>query len=56
MPRTVVRAGLIGSSIQASRTPTMHMREGAAQGLDYSYEIFDLDLIDGGRRELWPAF
>jgi shikimate dehydrogenase len=47
-----VRAGLIGPSIQASRTPMMHMREGSAQGLTYSYEVFDLDLIDGGSRIL----
>ena len=52
VPRNVVRAGLIGSSIQASRTPMMHMREGSAQGLTYSYEVFDLDLIDGGSRIL----
>ena len=52
VPRNVVRAGLIGSSIQASRTPMMHMREGSAQGLTYSYEVFDLDLIDGGSQIL----
>lgn len=45
--REVVRAGLIGSSIQGSRTPTMHMCEGAAQGLAYSYDILDLDVISG---------
>jgi shikimate dehydrogenase len=37
-----LKAGLIGSGIQASLTPAMHMREGAAQGLDYEYELIDL--------------
>ena len=50
--RRVIRAGLIGSSIQASRTPTMQMREGAAQSLDYSYEIFDFDTMPGGPASL----
>ena len=50
--RAIVRAGLIGSSIQASRTPMMHVREGAAQGLNYDYEIFDLDLDPEGARAL----
>lgn len=43
-----IRAGLIGASIQSSRTPRMHMCEGAAQGLDYQYDLLDLDLIPGG--------
>ena len=42
--------GLIGAGIQASRTPSMHMQEGAAQGLDYSYRLIDLD-----ERGLGPA-
>ena len=41
------RAGLIGSGIQRSLTPAMHMAEGAAQGLDYRYELLDLDLRGG---------
>lgn len=48
----LVRAGLIGSSIQSSRTPWMQTAEGAAQGVDYHYELFDLDLIPGGRSAL----
>jgi shikimate 5-dehydrogenase len=28
-----LKAGLIGAGIQASLTPAMHMKEGAAQGL-----------------------
>jgi shikimate dehydrogenase len=43
-----VSAGLIGSGIQASLTPALHMQEGAEQGLDYRYELFDLDRINGG--------
>jgi shikimate dehydrogenase len=35
-------AGLIGSGIQASLTPAMHMEEGRAQGFSYSYELIDL--------------
>lgn len=50
--RAVIRAGLIGSSIQRSRTPMMHVREGAAQGIDYTYEIFDLDCIPSGEAVL----
>jgi len=43
-PRAVL-VGLIGSGIQASRTPAMHEREGAAQGLAYVYKIIDLDTL-----------
>jgi shikimate dehydrogenase len=43
-----VLAGLIGSGIQQSLTPALHMEEGAEQGLDYRYELFDLDRISGG--------
>lgn len=42
------RAGLIGSGIQASLTPAMHMMEGGHHGLDYRYELIDLNMIDGG--------
>ena len=42
-----VSAGLIGSGIQASLTPSLHMQEGTEQGLEYSYELFDLDKIAG---------
>lgn len=40
--RNEVKAGLIGFGIQRSLTPAMHMREGRAHGLDYSYELIDL--------------
>jgi len=42
--------GLIGAGIQGSRSPRMHMEEGAAQGLRYVYELIDLDQ----RREPLP--
>lgn len=38
-----VLAGLIGSGIQASRTPALHEHEGDAQGLRYLYRLIDLD-------------
>jgi shikimate dehydrogenase len=41
-----VRVGLIGAGIQASRSPVMHEREGARQGLDYSYRLIDLEALD----------
>ena len=44
-PRDVVRVGLIGAGIAASRTPRMHMEEGRALGLDYRYELIDTDTL-----------
>jgi shikimate dehydrogenase len=41
--RDTMRAGLIGLGIQRSLTPAMHMQEGWAHGLDYSYELLDLN-------------
>jgi shikimate dehydrogenase len=41
--RKEARAGLIGFGIQRSLTPAMHMREGAAHGLAYTYELIDLN-------------
>ncbi|MFJ4143204.1 shikimate dehydrogenase [Pseudomonas sp. NPDC089734] len=43
--RKSVLAGLIGSGIQASRTPSMHEHEGDAQGLRYLYRLIDLDAL-----------
>jgi shikimate dehydrogenase len=37
-----VLTGLIGIDIQSSRSPEMHMREAAAQGIALRYELFDL--------------
>ncbi|NKX45958.1 shikimate dehydrogenase [Roseicyclus persicicus] len=39
----VVRAGLVGRGIGGSRTPAMHMAEGAALGIAYDYTRFDMD-------------
>jgi shikimate dehydrogenase len=41
-------AGLIGAGIQASRTPAMHEREGAEQGLRYIYKLIDLQALNLG--------
>lgn len=43
--RPAVLAGLIGSGIQASRTPAMHEREGAEQGVRLIYRLVDLDVL-----------
>lgn len=40
-----VLAGLIGSGIQASRTPALHEHEGDAQGIRYLYRLLDLDAL-----------
>ncbi|CAN7625883.1 shikimate dehydrogenase [Rhizobium tibeticum] len=37
-----VLVGLIGADIQMSKSPALHQREGALQGLDYRYELLDL--------------
>jgi len=45
LPATKLRAALIGGGIQESRTPWMHMAEGARLGLDYSYSLIDFDAL-----------
>ena len=40
--------GLIGSGIQASRTPAMHMLEASHQGLRYVYKLIDLEKLGLG--------
>jgi shikimate dehydrogenase len=53
-----VLAGLIGAGIQQSRTPAMHEREGAAQGLGYVYRLIDLEALkldNGALEELLTA-
>lgn len=47
LPRAVL-AGLIGAAIQRSRTPPMHEREGAEQGLRYIYKTIDLQVLGLG--------
>lgn len=44
--------GLIGSGIQASRTPRMHEREAAAHGLTCLYQLIDLDAPSRGPESL----
>jgi shikimate dehydrogenase len=41
-------AGLIGAGIQGSRTPSMHEREGAEQGVRYIYKLIDIDKLGVG--------
>ncbi|KQY11515.1 shikimate dehydrogenase [Rhizobium sp. Root482] len=48
----IMRAGLIGSGIQASLTPAMHMAEARSQGFAYRYDLLDLDLLGGGTERL----
>lgn len=50
--RQVLRSGLIGANIQASRSPAIHMAEARALGLDLTYDLFDLDRISGGVQAL----
>ena len=45
-------AGLIGAGIQASRTPALHEREGAEQGLRLVYRLIDLDALGVGPEAL----
>jgi shikimate dehydrogenase len=40
-----VLVGLVGTGIQASRTPSLHEREGALQGLRYVYKLIDLETL-----------
>src|SRR5690349_8503371 len=40
-----VLVGLVGTGIQASRTPSLHEREGARQGLRYVYKLIDLEAL-----------
>ena len=45
LPKAKLRAALIGGGIQESRTPWMHMAEGARLGLDYAYALIDFDAL-----------
>lgn len=49
-PRHLV--GLIGSAIQASRTPALHEKEAAAHGIQLYYQLIDLDRIEGAAAAL----
>lgn len=50
--RPSVLAGLIGRGIGASRTPALHEREGAEQGLRLIYRLIDLDPLGLGPEAL----
>ena len=62
--RPAVLVGLIGAGIEASRTPAMHEREGALQGLRYIYQRIDLRALKLGiealpdllRAAAWTGF
>ncbi|MDX5434563.1 MAG: shikimate dehydrogenase [Halomonas sp.] len=47
-----VLVGLIGASIQLSKTPDLHMEEGRNQGLAYVYKLIDLDSLGFGAEVL----
>jgi shikimate dehydrogenase len=51
--KPAILAGLIGAGIQASRTPALHEREGADQGLRLVYRLIDLDAL-GLRADALP--
>lgn len=42
---TSILVALVGAGIQASRTPCLHEREGAEQGLKYIYKLVDLEAL-----------
>jgi len=48
------QVGLVGAGIQHSSSPSMHVDEGKALGLQISYELLDFDLMQGGAERL-PA-
>jgi len=50
--RPALLVGLIGQGIQASRSPALHEREGAEQGLRLAYRLIDLDLLGLGADRL----
>jgi quinate/shikimate dehydrogenase (NAD+) len=51
-PQQSFLCGLIGSGIQASRTPPMHEREGDEQGVRYVYKKIDTELLGLGVDDL----
>jgi shikimate dehydrogenase len=46
--RPTVLVGLIGTGIQASRSPALHMQEGEELGLSYQYKLIDLTRLGLG--------
>ena len=51
-PGSSYLVGLIGAGIQASRTPAMHEREAAEQGLHCEYRLIDLEKLQVGAEAL----
>ena len=52
--KPLLRLGLIGSGIQASKAPALHEAEAAAQGIRCLYQLLDLDVLRVGAEHL-PA-
>jgi shikimate dehydrogenase len=50
--KAVLRLGLIGSGIQASKAPALHEAEAAAQGIRCVYQLLDLDVLNVGAGHL----
>jgi shikimate dehydrogenase len=45
---SAILVGLIGTGIRFSRSPALHEREGARQGLTYIYRLIDLEVLGLG--------
>lgn len=45
-----LRVGLIGHGIQLSRTPKMHVTEGGLLGIDYRYDLIDINQMEGDQK------
>ncbi|HXM00970.1 MAG TPA: shikimate dehydrogenase [Chthoniobacterales bacterium] len=52
LPPNPIQVGLIGSGIQASRSPAIHLHEASVHRLRYSYELIDLDKLGVGPEAL----
>jgi len=50
----MIRSGLIGRAILASRSPWLHEQEARAQGVGLSYELFDFDDLGWSDDRLAP--
>lgn len=50
----MLRSGLVGRSILASRSPWLHEQEARAQGLELTYELFDFTARDLDDTQLGP--
>jgi shikimate dehydrogenase len=49
-----VLAGLIGAGIRSSRSPALHEQEARELGINYFYQLIDLDDFDEGLETLLP--